>query len=298
MGFPAASPIEIQTAETRLGIRLPPSYREFLEVSDGWRTTGYFLDRLWPVTEVQRLSDRNAMMVNALMESDEKAEPLTDEAYRAYGPGLHQPPRMKYLNNAIELGNCDSGEIYCLLNPEVGFTDREFEIWHFDLEDLSRRFPSFWEFMQDEHSAFLTTNKPVVPVGQAANKDAAANNLPALVQRLKYTAQKWRSTKAQNPADQWYIEGVADAHEHAAALVSQLQTENILPQHLLNWLDELVVRLEQDVTSMEQQRLQLALNPTSYEGEQGKHERIRFTGLVHGLRKAIGPIRWFHYETA
>ncbi|WP_171166956.1 SMI1/KNR4 family protein [Streptomyces sp. I05A-00742] len=46
LGFAPASESRIAALEQRLGRRLPPSYRAFLEVTDGWRNAGEFVDRL------------------------------------------------------------------------------------------------------------------------------------------------------------------------------------------------------------------------------------------------------------
>ncbi|MEE1761286.1 SMI1/KNR4 family protein [Streptomyces sp. SP18BB07] len=43
LGFPPASEERITAMEERLGRRMPPSYREFLAVSDGWRHAGGFV---------------------------------------------------------------------------------------------------------------------------------------------------------------------------------------------------------------------------------------------------------------
>ncbi|WP_058044158.1 SMI1/KNR4 family protein [Streptomyces roseifaciens] len=43
LGFAPASAAHIAAAEERLGCRLPPSYRAFLEISDGWRNAGGFV---------------------------------------------------------------------------------------------------------------------------------------------------------------------------------------------------------------------------------------------------------------
>ncbi|MEU9238365.1 SMI1/KNR4 family protein [Streptomyces sp. NPDC048385] len=43
LGFPPAAEERIQALEERLGHRLPPSYRSFLTVSDGWRHAGGFV---------------------------------------------------------------------------------------------------------------------------------------------------------------------------------------------------------------------------------------------------------------
>ena len=47
LGFPGASEGQLQAAEARLGRRLPPSYRSFLQVSNGWRQITHYIDRLW-----------------------------------------------------------------------------------------------------------------------------------------------------------------------------------------------------------------------------------------------------------
>ena len=56
LGFPGASEAEIAAAEARLDATLPPSYREFLTTTNGWRQTGPFIDRLWSTHEVVWLS--------------------------------------------------------------------------------------------------------------------------------------------------------------------------------------------------------------------------------------------------
>ncbi|AGP59448.1 SMI1/KNR4 family protein [Streptomyces rapamycinicus] len=43
LGFPPASEGRIAAMEERLGRRMPPSYREFLKISDGWRHAGEFV---------------------------------------------------------------------------------------------------------------------------------------------------------------------------------------------------------------------------------------------------------------
>ena len=51
LGFPGASDEQIGRAEARLGKPLSPSYRGFLKASNGWRATGFFVDRLWWSTD-------------------------------------------------------------------------------------------------------------------------------------------------------------------------------------------------------------------------------------------------------
>src|SRR5205823_4641574 len=51
LGYPPASERQIAAAEARLGATLPPSYRAFLRVSNGWRRTSPFISRLWGAEE-------------------------------------------------------------------------------------------------------------------------------------------------------------------------------------------------------------------------------------------------------
>src|SRR5690242_19769381 len=55
LGYPGATEKQIAEAEARLGITLPPDYREFLEITNGWRWTDSFIERIWPVEEIQWL---------------------------------------------------------------------------------------------------------------------------------------------------------------------------------------------------------------------------------------------------
>src|SRR6266545_4801296 len=45
LGAPGATDEELRRAEARLGANLPPSYRSFLKVSNGWWSTGFFIQR-------------------------------------------------------------------------------------------------------------------------------------------------------------------------------------------------------------------------------------------------------------
>ncbi|MFI2608524.1 SMI1/KNR4 family protein [Kitasatospora sp. NPDC018619] len=57
LGRAPASGERITAAEERLGCRLPPSYRAFLEVTDGWRHAGGFVYRLAGSEEARRHED-------------------------------------------------------------------------------------------------------------------------------------------------------------------------------------------------------------------------------------------------
>ncbi|BAJ26498.1 MULTISPECIES: SMI1/KNR4 family protein [Kitasatospora] len=57
LGFAPATEAAVAAAEARLGRPLPPSLREFLLVTDGWRNAGLFIERMAGTTELAWLRD-------------------------------------------------------------------------------------------------------------------------------------------------------------------------------------------------------------------------------------------------
>lgn len=57
LGYAPATSDAIAAAETRLGVRLPPSYRDFLLTTDGWRDAGMFVSQLRDTSSVGWLAD-------------------------------------------------------------------------------------------------------------------------------------------------------------------------------------------------------------------------------------------------
>jgi HEAT repeats/SMI1 / KNR4 family (SUKH-1) len=57
LGTTAATEEQLQTAERRLGVKFPVSYRSFLATSNGWGPTSFFLDRLYGADEVVWFAD-------------------------------------------------------------------------------------------------------------------------------------------------------------------------------------------------------------------------------------------------
>lgn len=74
LGFEPAGEETIASAEERLGVRLPPSYRNFLLTSNGWSTIGN-LDLLG-VEEVGWMADIDPELLEAWEDLDDFAEQL------------------------------------------------------------------------------------------------------------------------------------------------------------------------------------------------------------------------------
>lgn len=184
LGYPGASEEQILRAEQRLGITLPPSYREFLKISNGWRKTTTFIDSLWPVEEIDWFSRRHQYdWIDPWIEGAGGIYPVSDEDYFVYGPGQDETSlRLEYLQTALEISPPGDAAIY-LLNPKVISGDGEWEAWFFaSWLPGANRYRSFYEMMQSEHERFLKLNKERA-VG-AANKGKTSSNSLTLIQRI------------------------------------------------------------------------------------------------------------------
>src|ERR687886_159501 len=92
LGYPGATEEQIARAEARLEATLPPSYRDFLKVTNGWRQTTPFINKLWSTP---------------------------DKDYFVYGDTQDcSKLRVEYLQTALEISDKGDAAIY-LLNPQV-----------------------------------------------------------------------------------------------------------------------------------------------------------------------------------
>lgn len=177
LGYPGATEAEVARAEARLKVKLPPSYRAFLKVSNGWRQTASkndnFNHRFWSTEDIERFSVRHLQWIRAFTERngttelvfeeefqelDDRWEPvgITDEDYFIYG--ANQDPssiRAEYLRTAIEISDVGFDSIY-LLNPQVVTPEGEWEAWFFaDYLPGADRYRSFQAMMEAEYLNFL-----------------------------------------------------------------------------------------------------------------------------------------------
>ncbi len=164
LGFPSATEEELVALESRLGAKLPPSYRQFLGVSNGWRTMGSFIYKLWGTSEVDWYKVRNQEAIDAWMmgmsimgQYGATAEPtVLDKDYFKYGKGQDSAYlRTEYMSTALEISDWGDSAIL-LLNPRVISPEGEWEAWlHASWLPGASRYRSFWELMHEEHADFL-----------------------------------------------------------------------------------------------------------------------------------------------
>lgn len=172
LGFPGASEKQIAQTEARLRVKFPPSYREFLKVTNGWRQTTPFIRRLWSTEGIERFALRHQKWIddfthqndNAPLDLDGaialddfwEAPSVSDADYFIYGDEQDcSKLRVEYLKTAIEISDVGESSIY-LLNPQVVTEDGEWEAWFFgDWLPGADRYPSFQAMMEAEYQNFL-----------------------------------------------------------------------------------------------------------------------------------------------
>jgi hypothetical protein len=145
LGPSPATEQQIAAAELRLGAQLPPSYRSFLEVANGWGCLDSFIWKLWPAEEIDWFGDRRSRWVETL-----RSGPLaraSDDMIDRLDPPQERWPAAS-LRGMLEISELGDSAIL-LLNPAI-IKAREWEAWMIaDWMPSARRYPSFWELMKD-----------------------------------------------------------------------------------------------------------------------------------------------------
>ncbi|MGW8742585.1 SMI1/KNR4 family protein [Streptomyces sp. WAC 04229] len=142
LGSPPASEDRVTAAEKRLGRRMPPSYREFLKVSDGWRHAGGFVWRLAGTAEARWHDDESGLAVMFEEYLDEDSE---YEEWREVG----------LWRRGLQL-DVESDAMYVLMDPEDVDDEGEWAVytWAGWRAAPPVRHASFLEFMRDMHREF------------------------------------------------------------------------------------------------------------------------------------------------
>ncbi len=175
LGFPPAPEARIEATEARLGRRLPPSYREFLKVSDGWRNAGEFVWLLAGTADVHWHDDESGL-----------AEILEEYAVDDADPagGRQGDPWRRGLQLDLE-----SDAVYVILDPGDVAEDGEWAVytWASWRADVPERHANFLAFMQDMYREFHCLRaRPDTGVPEFDN--ATTRELDALLEQARVTA--------------------------------------------------------------------------------------------------------------
>ena len=162
LGYDGAREAEIATTETRLGTRLPPSYRAFLKTSNGWRFPCVSIFDLLPAGKLAWFRERHQFWIDAYIGPMAGSAPLSDKEYLVYGPNQDCVQfRAEYLQTALQISEVGDSAVV-LLNPEVVTPEGEWEAWYFDnLLPGAARYRSFAEWLVSERSSCRKLLKPL-----------------------------------------------------------------------------------------------------------------------------------------
>lgn len=130
---PGASTQAIDTVEERLGVPLPPSYRAFLELYDGWPRCFDGATLLGTACLGNRMYDEFARAAFSAAETPE--------------PTLGPPSRRRLFPSIIPFGVDQQSTTLFAFNPEVKSEDGEYEViaW---INELGVRRESFTSFLE------------------------------------------------------------------------------------------------------------------------------------------------------
>jgi hypothetical protein len=214
LGRPGAHESVIVAAEERLGRRLPPSYREFLAVSDGWR-----VEQTAAIYQLGGAAD-----------IDWFRDPY--DLTSVYEDGLGDDPRDEDVllagmwRRALRL-ETDSDVSYALLDPGDSDEDGEWALyvykgWSGELPD---RYPSFRAYMEAAYRGFHGSR-----AGRADFVNATTRAQDACVARARLLALRGRYEEALPLLE----EARSFGRPHSADLLNQLR-QVLSPRDILDF---------------------------------------------------------------
>jgi hypothetical protein len=148
LGFAPASADEIAAAEARLGCSLPPSLREFLEVTNGWRDCGHFIYRLAGTAELGWLRD---------------IEPTWIDFYGAAADeGLDEEEGVTVLFERALQVSLEGDVAVMFLDPgDVGPDGEWAAYWLASWSGMGpERYDSFYDLMYHQYASFHSLSQP------------------------------------------------------------------------------------------------------------------------------------------
>jgi len=150
LGAPGATEEQLAELEARLGTRLPPSYRSFLEVSNGFLQPGVIVPRLFGTDEVDWYRVRHQDAIEVWTETlHEFGGADAPDAFERHLPSCLQVSEVERIGTAVYL-----------LNPEVVDANGEWEALYFaHWVPGANRYPSFRALMEQELET-LTGTRP------------------------------------------------------------------------------------------------------------------------------------------
>ncbi|MER6416833.1 SMI1/KNR4 family protein [Streptomyces humidus] len=189
LGFPPASEERIAAMEERLGRRMPPSYREFLKVSDGWRHAGGFVWLLAGTEDARWHHDESGLTESFEEDLDEDAGPEERQEAGIWRRGLQL--------------DVESDITYVLMDPEDVGEDGEWAVytWSSWRAAPPERHANFLEFMREMHREFHCLRAHRAD-GEPVFDNDTTRNLDALVEEARLEALRGGWERAGKALDE------------------------------------------------------------------------------------------------
>lgn len=298
-----AAEAQIAKSEARLGMRLPPSYRSFLEVSNGLALPGD-MPVFLPVEEIGWLRDLDPEAIRAWMEGVKAygtLEPVPDEEYFVYGERQNPSSlRHEYLQTALQVSDQEQADtaVY-LLNPQVIDEQGEWEAWSWaHWKAGADRYRSFWELMQAEYHSYLSAIElEANRIQPGDDLQTMAVKLPELLHELQEKAAMWGKLVEQSNemGDPWglgYNQGVLEGLHYAERRVSKIGAKN---PGLENLRDQLKI-LQGELEEKWQKGVKAVRGPNLMDLIKGGINTVHLSGTAEGYREALGILKWYLHE--
>ncbi|MEV6510619.1 SMI1/KNR4 family protein [Streptomyces sp. NPDC051642] len=217
LGFPAASEERIAAMEERLGRQMPPSYREFLKVSDGWRHAGGFVSLLAGTGDARWHNNASGL-------ADGFEEHLPEDA----------GPEADIWRRGLQL-DVESDITHVLLDPEDVDEDGEWAVytWASWRAEPPERHANFVAFMRDMHREFHSLQARPSD-GRPVFANDTTRRLDAQVEKARLEALRGDWERALEALD----EAKGYSRPRAAGLGDQIR--RLLGQTYMVYFDGLV----------------------------------------------------------
>jgi len=295
LGLPAATEEQIAAAEARLGIRLPPSYCSFLQMTNGWQHTG-LSGRLLPVEAIDRFDVLHPEWVEAWM-----------SGFTSYGeqPYEYNPEfdEVNYRHLPKTLAVSEAGDLeILLLNPEVVSADGEWEAWSF-VDDGAGRYETFWHLLQSEYKVLKEVSQTLAQQLRPSDlPNAVVTKLPGLIAALEEKQTTARSLAAKDTMG--LEKGTLDGLKIAIARVRKLQGITD-PDQLHKKLETLAADLTAEAAQLEAPPEKLISDSVDEILKPNPNlitmllnlgpmlKALRTAGRAMGLRSGADVIRWY-----
>jgi predicted adenylyl cyclase CyaB len=190
---------------------LPPSFRTFLGVTDGWQKATHSIDRIRGVDSLAWFRKENRDWVEAFSQPTIYGpEPdVADDEYFAYEQWVEHF-RAPHLKETLQISDVGDAAVY-LLNPQVISEDGEWEAWFFaNWVPGAHRYRSFQEMMEAEFHRIVGREwvQPVGVQGPLPTEYVGAPGSPK--RRIKKRKKPKEEKVLGRPLRSWKVEELLD----------------------------------------------------------------------------------------